>query len=63
MDRDLDGRRLTVAALVAGLAVAGLPAAYVLNAGGPVLAVVLIALLGLLPAGIALLAKEPRRSR
>ncbi len=56
-------RHLPVAALLAGLVAAGVPAAYVLTAGGPVLAAALIALLGLLPAGIARLAQEPRRSR
>lgn len=47
--------RLLLAALVAGLVVAGLPAAYVLAQGGSAVVAVLIALLGLLPLGLALL--------
>lgn len=47
--------RPVLLALLAGLLAAGLPAAYVLAQGGDGLVAALIALLGLLPAGLALL--------
>jgi hypothetical protein len=52
-------RGLVGGALVAGLLAAGLPAAYVVRADGPLPVAALIALLGLLPAGIALLVQAP----
>lgn len=47
--------RPVLLALLAGLVAAGLPAAYVLSQGGEPLVAGLIAALGLLPAGLALL--------
>lgn len=50
--------RLLLLALVGGLLAAGLPAAYVLSADGSPLVAGLIALLGLLPAALALLLRS-----
>lgn len=47
--------RPVLLALLAGLLAAGLPAAYVLTQGGAVWTAALIAVLGLLPAGLAVL--------
>lgn len=47
--------RPVLLALLAGMLAAGLPAGYVVAQGGEPLVAALIALLGLLPAGLALL--------
>ena len=59
MDTD-DGaaRRLLLGALVAGLVAAGLPAAWAVAQDGSPVVAALIALLGLLPAGLALLVRD-----
>ena len=50
-------RRLPLLALATGMVAAGVPAAYVLVSGGPLLAVVLLPLLGLLPLALVLLSR------
>lgn len=52
--RRAPARRHLLLALLAGLVAAGVPAAYVLAAGGPLLVAALLPLLALVPVGVVL---------
>lgn len=54
-------RRLLLIALLAGALAAGLPAAYVLREGGSPVVAGLLLVLGLLPAGLAVLVRPVGR--